>query len=63
MCKTCNQGICTNRCATQTTVTNVIKITPHPLEGAVGDESDREHGSVNEMFDQFFPGKKEGVKA
>lgn len=39
MCKTCDDGICTNRCATQTTVTKVTKITPPPVEGAVGDEA------------------------
>jgi hypothetical protein len=60
MCKTCDDGICTNRCATKTTVTKVTKITPPPVEGAIGDESDREHGGVNELFDQFFPRKKEG---
>jgi hypothetical protein len=43
MCKTCDDGICTNRCATKTTVTKVTKITPPPVEGAVGDETDRNY--------------------
>mgnify|MGYP000067746778 CR=1 FL=1 len=60
MCKTCDNGICTNRCATQTTVVKVTKITPPPLEGAVGDEIVREHGGVDELFNQFFPGENEG---
>ncbi len=63
MCKTCDDGICTNRCATQTTVTKVTKITPSPVEGAVGGEIDREHSTVNEIFNPFFPETKEGGKA
>jgi len=54
MCKTCDNGICTNGCTAKTQVSNVVKIIPHPIPGAVGDESDRQPETVDQMFDRFF---------
>lgn len=62
MCKTCIDGICSNGCMAQTQVSKVVKITPHPVPGAVGDESDRQPESINEMFDRIIV-KGEEVKA
>ncbi len=58
MCETCIEGICSHGCLAKTQVVNVVKITPHPIPGAVGDETDRKHESVNEQFERFFPKEK-----
>ncbi len=56
MCETCDNGICTNGCMAQTQVVKVASITPHPLPGAVGDETDHKHETVQEQFDRLFKG-------
>ncbi|WP_296059550.1 hypothetical protein [uncultured Amphritea sp.] len=53
MCATCNEGICTNRCASKT-----ISITPHPIPGAVGDENDyKPQPGFEAMFQEVFADK------